>query len=45
MSRTVTLKPRLNEKTYALAEQRVYVFDVETNVNKHTIARACRRTV
>lgn len=40
MSNTITLKPRLNEKTYALANDRVYVFDVDTTVNKHTIARA-----
>jgi large subunit ribosomal protein L23 len=40
MSKTITLKPRLNEKTYGLAESRVYVFDVDRSVNKHSIARA-----
>lgn len=40
MSKTVMLRPRLNEKTYGLAEARVYVFDVGRGVNKHTIARA-----
>jgi large subunit ribosomal protein L23 len=40
MSGTVTLKPRLNEKTYGLADSRVYVFDVDRSVNKHSIARA-----
>jgi large subunit ribosomal protein L23 len=40
MSKSIALKPRLNEKTYALAEKRVYVFDVDKSVNKHTIARA-----
>ncbi|MDB5170891.1 MAG: rplW [Candidatus Saccharibacteria bacterium] len=40
MSKTTTLKPRLNEKTYALAANRVYVFDIEKGVNKHTVARA-----
>lgn len=40
MSKTTTLKPRLNEKTYRLAESRVYVFDIEKGVNKHTVARA-----
>jgi len=40
MSKTITLRPRLNEKTYGLAESRVYVFDVDRSVNKHTIARA-----
>lgn len=40
MSKTITLKPRLNEKTYGLASSGVYVFDVERSVNKHSIARA-----
>lgn len=40
MSKSTTLKPRLNEKTYAQASNRVYIFDVEKGVNKHTIARA-----
>jgi large subunit ribosomal protein L23 len=40
MSKTVALKPRLNEKTYGLAASRVYVFDVDRAVNKHSIARA-----
>lgn len=40
MSKTITLQPRLNEKTYGLAESRVYVFDVDRGVNKHSIARS-----
>lgn len=40
MSKAIALKPRLNEKTYVLASQRVYVFDVDPSVNKHSIARA-----
>jgi large subunit ribosomal protein L23 len=40
MSKSVMLRPRLSEKTYPLAAKRVYVFDVEKGVNKHTIARA-----
>jgi len=40
MSKTIALRPRLNEKTYALAEKRVYVFDVGGSVNKHSVARA-----
>lgn len=40
MSKAITLKPRLNEKTYGLAASRVYVFDVDRSVNKHSIARA-----
>lgn len=40
MSKTIALRPRLNEKTYGLADSRVYVFDVGREVNKHLIARA-----
>ena len=40
MSKTIVLKPRLNEKTYAQAANRVYVFDVDRSVNKHSVARA-----
>ncbi len=40
MSKTIILRPRLNEKTYGLADSRVYVFDVDRTVNKHSIARA-----
>lgn len=40
MSKTIVLKPRLNEKTYALSAQHVYVFDIAKNVNKHDVARA-----
>jgi large subunit ribosomal protein L23 len=40
MSKTIVLQPRLNEKTYGLAASRVYVFDVDRSVNKHSIARA-----
>lgn len=40
MSKTIVLKPRLFEKSYALSAARVYVFDVDKSVNKHTIARA-----
>lgn len=40
MSKTINLRPRLNEKTYELSNSRVYVFEVDKGVNKHTIARA-----
>src|SRR5215471_15342495 len=41
MSKSLVLKPRLSEQTYALAQQnRVYVFDVPADANKHSIARA-----
>jgi len=40
MSKTIALRPRLNEKTYGLADSRVYVFDIDRAVNKHTVARA-----
>jgi ribosomal protein L23 len=41
MSKILTLKPRLSEKAYGLSEQgNVYVFDVPTTVNRHTIGDA-----
>jgi large subunit ribosomal protein L23 len=40
MSKTLSLLPRLNEKTYALSTSRVFVFTVPKEVNKHAIARA-----
>ncbi len=40
MSKLTVLRPRLNEKTYALSEQRVYVFDVDPGVSKQSVARA-----
>lgn len=42
MSKTASLLPRLTEKTYGLssAASQVYVFDVETSANKHSVARA-----
>jgi large subunit ribosomal protein L23 len=40
MSKTITLRPRLSEKTYGLSEQRVYVVAVPSDVNKHSVARA-----
>jgi large subunit ribosomal protein L23 len=40
MSKTITLRPRLSEKTYGLSESRVYVLEVPAGVNKHSVARA-----
>lgn len=40
MSKSITLRPHLSEKTYGLSESRVYVVEVDKNVNKHSIARA-----
>ncbi len=40
MSKTINLRPRLNEKTYGLSATRVYVFEVDKDVNKHDVARA-----
>jgi len=40
MNKTITLHPRLSEKTYSLSEQRVYVVAVPSGTNKHTVARA-----
>lgn len=40
MSKTINLRPHLSEKTYGLSAKRVYVFTVDKDVNKHTVARA-----
>lgn len=41
MSKSLTLRPRMSEKTYALSEERnTYVFEIPTNANKHTVANA-----
>jgi len=40
MSKTITLHPRLSEKTYNLSQQRVYVVEAPKDANKHLIARA-----
>lgn len=40
----IVLKPRLSEKSYALSTSRVYVFDVDTSVNKIDIAKAVEQT-
>jgi large subunit ribosomal protein L23 len=38
--KTITLRPRLSEKTYALSEKRVYVIEVPKGINKHGVIRA-----
>jgi len=38
MSKLMTLKPRMSEKTYSMSQTGVYVFDVDTDLNKHEIA-------
>jgi large subunit ribosomal protein L23 len=40
MSRTVALKPRMSEKTYALSGSGVYVFEVPKSANKHDVEQA-----
>lgn len=40
----ITLKPRMSEKSYALSNDRVYVFDVDKSINKHEIAKAVEET-
>lgn len=43
MSKTLALKPLINEKTYALfKEKNVYVFSVPKNTNKHEILKAIK---
>ncbi len=40
----IVIKPRLSEKSYALSQSGVYVFDVPTDSNKHQIADAVSQT-
>ncbi|MEO6513428.1 MAG: 50S ribosomal protein L23 [Candidatus Saccharimonadales bacterium] len=40
MDKSIVLKPRLSEKSYGLSRSNVYVFDVDGDVNKHSVARA-----
>jgi len=40
MSKTTSLFPRLNEKTYGLSTSRVYVFGVDKGLSKQAIAQA-----
>lgn len=40
MSKTITLRPRMSEKTYGLSASRVYVVEVPKDTNKHSVARA-----
>ena len=41
MNKDIVLKPRVSEKSYALSEKlNTYVFDVSTEVNKLSIAKA-----
>lgn len=40
MSKTIFLRPRLNEKTYTLSGSRVFVFEIDKSVNKHSAAAA-----
>jgi large subunit ribosomal protein L23 len=43
MSKTLVLKPRLSEKTYAMSESlNVYTFEIPTDATKHTVAAAIK---
>lgn len=40
MSKTIVLKPRVSEKSYAQSQNNVYIFKVDKSVDKTSIARA-----
>jgi large subunit ribosomal protein L23 len=43
MSKTLVLKPRLSEKTYAMSEMlNVYTFEIPAGATKHTVAAAVK---
>lgn len=44
MIKPIVLLPRLSEKTYAMSETGLYVFTVDTELNKHEIATAVAST-
>lgn len=41
---SIVLKPRVSEKSYAQSASRVFVFDVDSDLNKHQIAEAVAST-
>ena len=41
---SVVLKPRMSEKTYGMSQTNVFVFDVDSDLNKHQIAEAVATT-
>lgn len=41
---SIILKPRVSEKSYAQSANRVFVFDVDADLNKHQIAEAVEKT-
>ena len=40
MSKTTLIQPYVSEKSYAQSAKRVYVFTIDKNVNKHSVAHA-----
>ncbi len=40
----IVLKPKMSEKTYALSNSRVYVFNVDSSLNKHQVAKTVEQT-
>ncbi len=44
MSKSMILKPRLSEKTYALSQTGVFVFVVPKDANKHEVKLAVEKT-
>lgn len=41
---SIVLKPRMSEKSYAMSNDRVYVFDIDKSVNKHEVAKVVAET-
>lgn len=40
----IVLKPKMSEKTYAISENGVYVFEVDKSINKQQIAKSVEQT-
>ena len=41
---SIVLMPRVSEKSYAQSATRVFVFDIDSDLNKHQVAEAVSRT-
>jgi large subunit ribosomal protein L23 len=41
---SIVLMPRVSEKSYAQSAARVFVFDIDSDLNKHQIAEAVSKT-
>lgn len=41
---SIVVKPRMSEKTYGQSANRVFVFDIDLDINKHQVAETVEKT-